>query len=196
MFGPSPWRFFFGSLLPQLASGEVMRFLDDPRSQIAVSAAPFSLPFKLSALGLAAGGWDAARAVNKGLVLLLLALTALTARRSASDRDDLLRWTALASLGSVATRFAGPHVQVSALFLLLLLAGEVRSWTGRALFGAAAGLLVLSPLPAPTPAPLALGVAQTLVLVGMQAWVVLRGSDRGALSPQSETSKGTCVASR
>lgn len=189
VFGPTPWSFFVHTLLPNMASSQVMRFLDDGPRQIAINSAPFSLPFKLSALGVGEAGWAVAKRVNQGFTLLLLGLTVWTALVPATDRHDLLRWASIAMLGSVATSFAGPHVHVSTVFVLLLLAGELRGWRAWCGYAALWMILVVFPLPMPTTALLLGGLLQTLVLVGLFTWLIVR-------SPRPDVGSGRAVPLR
>ena len=174
LFGLSPWRDFVHTLLPLMAHSDVMGFLDDTPAQIAINVSPFSIPFKLAALGLGDMGWDEARLVNRVFTGLLLILTVLAARPEADDRYDLLRWSSIATLGAVASNFAGPHVQVGTAFVLLVLVAEVRGAVGWALFAAGWALFLVFPLPVSDSLLLVLGLTQTIALLGLLCWLVIR----------------------
>ena len=176
VYGPSPWHHFAHTLLPSMASGDVMRFLDVDELQIAVNVAPFSLPFKLTGLGIGSAGWEEARAIGKAYQVLLVVLTLTMVRARRTERRDLLAWCTLAAMGAIASNFAGPHVQVSTALVLLLLAAEVRTASSVIALAMAWVLLLTMPWPISGPAMLWQGVLQTVVLVGFFTWLVLRGA--------------------
>lgn len=114
----------------------------------------------------------AARTVHKAFVVLLVGLTLVASRRRTDPRVDFVAWLSLAALSGLASNFAGPHVQVGTALVLLVLAGEVRSAMGWAMFGA---LWVLTSYwPLPEGVLLAGGLLQTPTMVATLGWLMVR----------------------
>jgi hypothetical protein len=184
VLGTSPWHFFIETNVPLMTSGNVMSFVDRDALVVAQNVSPFSLPLKLRELGLAEWGLDEAQRVSKGFWLLLFGLTAWTARRRGDARHFILVWSAIAMLGAIQSNFAGQHVMVGMIYLMMVLATEVRTVGATVLF--AVGWLLFTLFPAAPSQPtfmLGFGLLQGVIVVGFLVWLLLRKPRVDALDP-------------
>jgi len=174
LFGPAPWKAFFGYHLPRLQSGEALGFLNRSLDEIANNFSPFGIPFKLQQLGLNVG-WELARQVSNLYSVLLVVLAIVVGRRLGSGRGyDLRVWLALLTLGALRSPFAPPHVLVGLIWLLVLLSAELESRWQVAGFATLWILFnVFAPMESVLPAILLSLLRQTLLFGGL-TWLALR----------------------
>jgi hypothetical protein len=132
VLGTRVWRDFLFYQLPNIQSGEALRFLAASRREIAYNIAPFGLPFKLRELGLEGMGWAQARLFGNAYTLVVLALAALAGRRKGRAQYRLTVWLAVVMLGSLRSPYAAPFIVSTVVVLFLVLAAEVRSRRGLA----------------------------------------------------------------
>lgn len=174
VLGTKVWHDFLFYHLPHVQSGEALRFLAGSTREITFNLAPFGIPFKLDALGLAGWGWAQARLFGNIFTVLLLVLAALAGRNRGGPRHRLIVWLALLMLASLRSPYAAPFVLSTTLVLLLVLAAEVRSRRGLAAFVAVWALLSL-PIPISDPSvSIAVSLARMLVLYVFLLWAMLR----------------------
>ncbi len=174
VLGTRVWRDFFVYHLPHVDSGEALRFMARSPREIAFNIAPFGIPFKLGALGLAGWSWPQARLFGRAYTLLVFALAALAGRNGGTARHRLTVWLAVVMLASLRSPYAAPFVLSTVCVLLAVFAAEVRSRSTLAAFMFAWCLITL---PTPTHEPtavIAVSLARVLVLYALLAWAALR----------------------
>lgn len=106
--------------------------------------------------------------------MALIAVTLLAARRRGDARHQLLQWSSLMMLGAIKSSFAGPHVLVGAVMLLLLVLPEIRGTARNAAYILAWLLIGVGPVPAAAPVVLTIGLLQTLLVLAGSGWLLLR----------------------
>lgn len=124
VIGWGPFAAFFDVHLPGIRSGAAYDFLDDDLLTIVTNWSPFSLPFKLDALGVGIDGWRWGPPISTGFTVLAFALTALGARRIHDRRSALAIGMAILTLASMRSPMAAPYVTITGFWALLLLAAE------------------------------------------------------------------------
>lgn len=174
VLGTKVWRDFLFYHLPNVQSGDALRFMAGNPREIALNLAPFGIPFKLEALGLASWGWVEARRFGSVFTVLLLVLAALAGRNVGSPRHRLTVWIALVLLASLRSPYAAPFILSTLVVLLLVLAAEVRSRRSLAAFAAViAAFLVPTPNPDPK-TDIAVSLVRAALLYAFLVWAVLR----------------------
>jgi hypothetical protein len=174
VLGTGVWRDFLFYQLPNIQSGEALRFLADSPREIAYNLAPFGIPFKLRELGVAGLGWPQARLLGNAYTLVALGLAALAGRRKGRAPFRLTVWLAVVMLGSLRSPYAAPFIVSTVVVLFLVLAAEVRSRRGLAAF-LAVGAFVTTAMPLSDPRLLiAASLVQMGVLDGFLVWAVVR----------------------
>ncbi|HTO09541.1 MAG TPA: glycosyltransferase family 87 protein [Myxococcota bacterium] len=177
LLGPEPFRAFFGYQLPRLASGAAFSFAERPETPAFVVSRNFSaygLAAKLRALGVSGASPAVGQVISGGYTLLLLWL-AFTAREGVTRLERAQRWLALLSLAALRSPVApSAYVVVPSLWLLCLLAAEVRGRPWAAVGLAALWLGVMGPPPLPGTLEFVAGLASQGVVVALNLWVLLR----------------------
>jgi alpha-1,2-mannosyltransferase len=173
-FGWSPLRYFVVYELPRLSSGEALRFMIDTPSNIVMNMSPFGIPFRMTLLGVTmANIWGKARLVGLVFSAWLLFVTIAAGRRTGSRSFQACTWLALLTLGAFRSPFAPGYVLFSALWMLSLLAIEVRHRRS------VVGLCILWPLwsllpPFPPAIGAVYGTVLILLLLVVISWVAIR----------------------
>jgi alpha-1,2-mannosyltransferase len=174
VLGTKVWRDFLFYHLPNVQSGEALRFLSGSTREIAFNLAPFGIPFKLGALGLEGWGWAQARLFGNVYTALLLMLAVLAGRNQGSAQHRLTVWLAIVMLGSLRSPYAAPFVLSTMLLLFLVLVAEVRSRRGLVAFMA---IWAIVSLPTPSSDPkvmIAILLTRAVVIYAFLVWMVLR----------------------
>jgi alpha-1,2-mannosyltransferase len=174
VLGTRVWHDFLYYHLPHVQSGEALKFLAGATREIEYNVAPFGIPFKLAALGLAGWGWAEARLFGNIYTVLVFVLAVLAGRNKGSPRHRLSVWLAVLMLASLRSPYAPPFVLATALVLLLVLAAEVRSRRGLAAF---VGVWAVFSVPIPVADPdgsMIQSLVRVLIIYAFLVWVVLR----------------------
>jgi hypothetical protein len=174
VLGTKVWHDFLFYHLPNVQSGEALRFMAGSPREIAFNIAPFGIPFKLAALGLGAFGWREARLFGNVFTLLLLVLAVVAGRAKGSPTHRLMVWLSILMLASLRSPYAAPFVLSTLLVLLLVLSSELRSARGVVAF---ALICALFTLPAPFADPrgqIAASLVRVLLFYVFLVWAALR----------------------
>jgi hypothetical protein len=193
VLGSDPFVAFFSYQLPRLVSGEAFSFFEKNPAMIAANESIYGLAFKLAQLGSGEASRGLASALSYIFLAALVGVSALTAGRSSTRSERAQLWLALLNLAALCAPFApSSYVPASTLWLLSLLAPDLRARAGRVTFFVVAWLLI-SGLP-PAPSPMANLIASLLVqgsLLAANVWVVVRAMVRSG--PQ-QTAAGPIAA--
>jgi hypothetical protein len=188
--GPAPFRAFVGYQLPRMQSGDAFDFAKDyPEYRLFLVADNFSpagLVSKLQELGLRGATPRLGRLALSGYSVLLLAAAVIAGRKGGSRRNQACRWLALLNLAALQSPGAfADYVTVGSVWLLALLPDQFRGHPGRAVPLAACWVFFalvpgVPPVPASLPVPLTmiLTTIGVILLVGFNAWVIVRASQR------------------
>jgi len=145
--GRAPFEAFLSYQLPRIQSGEAFSFYEAKEIVVSRNLGIPGLVTKLQFLG-APGMTHGLGAVLGWLFTLVLLWLAWTAGRRVEGRVGEARaWFALLTLGALRSPLAPPYVSLSALWLLTLLAGEIRGRASRVVGFVVAWLLVVGPPP-------------------------------------------------
>jgi hypothetical protein len=178
--GWSPFAAFVSYQLPRIVSGEAFSFAEReglPVFLISSNYSVYGLFPKLRILGVP--GMTRAVAVTASWAYMgMLAWLAWRAGRPARTRLEAAQvWLALLSLASLRSPVApAAYVVVPSLWLLTLLAGEVKGRKALAAAFVVAWLLIMGPPPLPDRWDLYIGLAGQGLLVAVSLFVLLRGT--------------------
>ena len=182
VLGSGPFVAFFSYQLPRLVSGQAFSFFEKNPAMIAANESIYGLAFKLAQLGSGEASRGLASALSYIFLAALVGVTAFTARRSSTRLERAQLLLALLNLAALRAPFApSSYVPASTLWLLSLLAPDLRARAGRVIVFVIAWILI-SGLP-PAPSPIANLIASLLVqgsLVAANVWVVVRAIVRSA----------------
>lgn len=189
VLGSAPFEAFWNYQIPALQSGAAFAFdevwpeMREPVLTINLSVGRlWDKLFELGLVGATGGAW-----LLRGYALLVVALTFLFARRAESRAGQALAWLGLLNL---AVLHAGggwaDYVTAPSLLLFCLVASEARQRRGL-LIGLCVGAAILysalgvQPMPQLLPAPTGyvVSIAFTLMLVGVNIWMVVRSPKVG-----------------
>lgn len=185
--GVDPLKFFLTYTLPRLSSGETFAFMDDDAFSLLTNMSPFGLSFKLQLLGLDVGDpWKIGRQISRVYSLFLIILAVVAGRRLGDRHAQILIWMSLLVLGSLQSPFAPGYVAIGLLWAMIFLTVEVR----RAASGMAlviVWLFLTVPIQVSMTVQTVQSVLQTILVVGMPIWLILRGGpsnviERGAIA--------------
>lgn len=173
VFGPAPFEAFVVYELPRLSSGAALEFFSESLTDISINLAPFGIPFKLQALGVAVDDvWARAATVNSVFTAIVVGLTIVAARRRIDRRIDVGLWLAVLTLGGLRSPFAPGYVAFGALWLLTLWVADVRR-PAHAL-GLAIVFIVLSGAPLSGAPLIVFSFAQQATLLALLVWFIAR----------------------
>ena len=172
--GWAPFEAFLSYQLPRIQSGEAFSFYEDNELVVSRNLGIPGLVTKLHFLG-APGMTHALGAALGWLFTLVLLWLAWTAGRRAEDRVGHSRvWLALLTLGALRSPLAPPYVSLSTLWLLTLLAGEIRGRASRVVSFVVAWLLVMGPPPLTGAPEFTVSFLGQLVGLAVCVWPLLR----------------------
>ncbi len=187
VLGWAPYGAFLSYHLPRIASGEAFSFVD--RQGVFYTARNlgiFGLIGKLGLLGLPGMTRGVASIVSWLYTAVLLALAWRAGRQERSHLAAAQLWLALLNLGALRSPLApSAYTTVQTLWLLALLAPEIR---GRIALGIGVFLawnLIMGLPPLPPTGELVVGLVTQLLVLGINVWVVLRRPAAPALSAQA-----------
>jgi hypothetical protein len=190
VIGLQPFRAFLGYQLPRMQSGEAFDFAKDyPEYRLFLVADNFSpagLVAKLHELGVRGATPRLGRLALSGYSILLLAVAAIAGRKGGSRRERACRWMALLNLAALQSPGAfADYVTVGSVWLLALLPDQIHGHPGRTVLLACCWVFFalvpgVPPVPSSLPVPLMmiLTTLGVILLVGFNAWVIVRTSQR------------------
>ncbi|MCA9540610.1 MAG: DUF2029 domain-containing protein, partial [Myxococcales bacterium] len=146
---------FVHTHLPAIASGAAYDFLGADLLSIVTNWSPFSLPFKLEALGVELEPWRWGPRVGTVFTALAFVLAMFGGRRIVDRRSAAVVGLAVLTLASMRSPMAPPYVTTSAFWALLFVVAE------------------------PTGAGRWLGLAGMAMLLGLPMWVIALGGSEG-----------------
>jgi hypothetical protein len=177
VLGPDPFVAFVRYQLPRIATGEAFSFIDRPDGPVFIVSRNFSVPgivHKLRLLGVADLSSAGATWLGWVYTLLLIGLAWRAARRTATPVGNVLMWLVVLNLAALRSPVApSAYVAGPVLWMLALLAGEVR---GRYSVGGAiviAWVLIVGPPPLPDKIDLLVGLIGQGLAVGFGVWLLL-----------------------
>jgi hypothetical protein len=181
VLGWTPFEAFLTYQLPRIHTGEAFAFYEKEALVVSRNLGIPGLVTKLQFLGVP-GMTHGLGATLGWLFTFLLFWLAWTAGRRAEGRVAEARaWLALLSLGAFRSPLAPPYVTLSILWLLTLLAGEIRGRTSAVVAFVVAWLLIMGP--PPLTGPIEFIVSFLGQIAGLA--VCIRGL-RGPRAPASE----------
>lgn len=126
VFGLDPIKSFLLYELPRLSSGEAMRWFTSLNTNIIINTGPFSIPYKLSLLGVHfKDTWAVARVVNSLYTLSLLGLVVAVALQKKTRVQSLCFWLGVLTLSGLQSPFSPSYVLMPVVWLLTVLTMEV-----------------------------------------------------------------------
>jgi hypothetical protein len=183
VLGPQPYQDFFRSQLGALASGAAFAQHQTTLVYLAANHSPYALGLKLAQLGLPLDSPMIGTALMWIFGLTVLVLAALSAKRSGASglRTDL----ALLNLGALCAAFAPmTYTSVGSLWLLTLLASDIRGKKGRLALLVASWLLLAIFVPV-----ILLSIVSQGIAIGLGIWVVI-----GRRAPEASADRSIAAA--
>ena len=186
VLGPRPFRAFVAYQLPRMQSGEAFDFGKDypeyRQALVADNFSPAGLVAKLHELGVPGTTPRLGRVALSGYAFLLVGAAFLAGRRQGSRRDQACLWLAVLNLAALQSPGAfADYVTLGSVWLLVLVPDLFRGRPLRTAFLAVCWVFfALVPGVPPVPASLSEPAMMTLtavgivVLLGFNAWVILR----------------------
>ena len=174
ILGWAPFEAFLRYQLPRIQSGEAFSFYEGKEVVVSRNLGIPGLVTKLHFLG-APGMTHALGAALGWIFTLLLLWLAWTAGRRAEGRVGEARvWLALLTLGALRSPLAPPYVSLSTLWLLTLLAGEIRGRTSWVVGFVVAWLLIIGPPPLTGAPEFIVSFLGQIVGLAVCVWPLLR----------------------
>lgn len=172
--GVQPMTAFLTYLLPRLGSGEAFAFMDDEVFSILTNMSPFGIPFKLQLLGMKVGDpWIIGRWLGRVYSAALVVLALVSAQRQGDRRAKAVTWMSLLVLAALQSPFAPGYTLIGLLWAMTLLAVEVRRVRGGLAIVFLMLVLVVIP-PLPVPVITVQSLIQSVLAIGVPAWLILR----------------------
>jgi hypothetical protein len=176
VLGPDPYRAFIAYQLPRLASGAAFEFTHNGAHEVFLISRNFSiagLGAKLRVLG-APDAWISAVGIAPWIYLVgLLALAWFTARARRTRVGQLILWFSLLNLAALRSPIApSAYVLAPVLWVLALLATEIRGRRALVAALAAGWIVVVGPPPLPDRADLIVGLACQAVVIALSVGAV------------------------
>ena len=174
ILGWAPFEAFLRYQLPRIQSGEAFSFYEGKEVVVSRNLGIPGLVTKLHFLGVP-GMTHALGAALGWIFTLLLLWLAWTAGRRAEGRVGEARvWLALLTLGALRSPLAPPYVSLSTLWLLTLLAGEIRGRTSWVVGFVVAWLLIIGPPPLTGAPEFIVSFLGQIVGLAVCVWPLLR----------------------
>lgn len=178
VLGTEPFIAFISYQLPRMASGAAFSFgerADIPTFIVSRSFSIYAVVAKLRLLGIADLGVTVAKAITWIYTASLLWLAWRADVRGSDKRIQLLVWLALLNLAALRSPVApSAYVTGPTLWLLALLAPEVKSRYSRGIALAAVWLLIMGPPPLPDRVDLLVGLVGQALALALGVWVLVR----------------------
>jgi hypothetical protein len=147
LLGWTPFEAFLSYQLPRIHNGEAFSFYEDKELVVSRNLGIPGLVTKLHFLGVPGMTHPLGAALGWAFTLLLLWLAWSAGRRAEGRIAEARVWLALLTLGAFRSPLAPPYVTLSTLWLLTLLAGEIRSRTSWTVGFVLAWLLIMGTPP-------------------------------------------------
>jgi hypothetical protein len=178
ILGTDPFVAFVSYQVPRIVSGEAFSFnerADVPAFIVSRNFSIYGIVAKLHLLGLVGVRSTTAHALTWGYTLLLVGL-AWRARAASPDRRfQAMAWLALLNLAALRSPVApSAYVTAPMLWLLALLAAEVRHRYTMAIALGVAWVVIMGPPPLPDRMDLVLGLLGQGVALALGLWVLMR----------------------
>ncbi len=147
VLGWSPFQAFLQYQLPRIHTGEAFAFYEHEELVVSRNLGIPGLVTKLHWFGVPGMTRGLGALLGWLFTLLLLVLAWVAGRRAEGRIGDARAWLALLTLGAFRSPLAPPYVTLSTLWLLSLLAGEIRGRTARVAAFVVVWLLVMGTPP-------------------------------------------------
>jgi len=147
VLGWSPFEAFLGYQLPRIQSGEAFAFYEREALVVSRNLGIPGLVTKLHFFGVPGMTHGLAALLGWLFTLLLFWLAWTAGRRTEGRVAEARAWLALLALGAFRSPLAPPYVSVATLWLLTLLAGEIRGRRSWVVGFVVAWLLIIGPPP-------------------------------------------------
>jgi hypothetical protein len=180
ILGVAPMQAFLSFELPRLMNGQAFTFIDREGLALFIKARNFSiygLLVKLQLLGISGFNTTIFHLLQWIYTIVIFVLTFFAARKNlgSSRLAKAQAWFAVLILASLRSPIApSAYVVVPALFLLVLLAGEIR---GRITYGflfVVAWILIMGVPPLPDRPELLIDLLGDAVTLALCMWVLIR----------------------
>jgi hypothetical protein len=180
VLGSDPFDAFIRYQVPRIANGDAFSFATRdgvPAFFVSRNFSAGGMVSKLRLLGVPGMTRGVIAIVVWAYTLLLLWLGWRTGRTTPSRADAAARWLALVSLAALRSPLApSAYVVAPTLFLLAVIAGDVRGRPGRAVALGVAWMAVMGAPPLPDTADLLFGIVSQGLVVGVNVWVLVRST--------------------
>ncbi len=134
-FGFQPVESFLTYQLPMIASGESVKWFSLSDTSTLINSSPFGTPFKLQLLGMKFDDiWGSARIFNSLFTLSIVGIAIWAGLKKKDRTQQLSMWLGLLTLSAMQSPFAPGYVIMPMIWLLTLLAAEVKSTVGLIVF--------------------------------------------------------------
>jgi alpha-1,2-mannosyltransferase len=178
VLGPEPFIAFISYQLPRMVSGAAFSFIeraDIPAFIVSRNFSVYAVVAKLRLLGVSGLGTTMAQTITWIYTALLLFL-AWRAHVGRSDkRIQVLVWLGLLSLAALRSPVApSAYVTGPMLWLLALLAPEIKGSYPRAIALTVSWFLIMGPPPLPDRADLVVGLVGQALALALGIWVLVR----------------------
>jgi Glycosyltransferase family 87 len=192
VLGWSPFQAFLTYQLPRISSGEAFAFYEKaPEFIISRNFGIPGLTTKLNLLGVPGMTRGLGSVLGWIYTLGLLAIAWVGGLRPASRLGDARVWLGLLSLAALRSPLApSAYVTISVLWLLSLLAGEVRRRPARAVALVVAWAAIMGPPPLEGPVELVVGFLGQATGIVVCLWAVLGPRPGTESVPQSALAAG------
>jgi alpha-1,2-mannosyltransferase len=178
ILGTDPFVAFVSYQLPRIVSGEAFSFnerADVPSFIVSRNFSIYGIVAKLRLLGLTGVGSTTAHALTWGYTMLLLWLAWRARIASPSRRLQAIAWLALLNLAALRSPVApSAYVTAPMLWVLALLAAEVRHRYTMAIAIGAAWVVIMGPPPLPDKIDLVSGLLGQGVALALGIWMLMR----------------------
>jgi hypothetical protein len=173
-FGAGPLVAFVRYELPRLSSGEALQFLADTPFNINANQSLFGLPFRLALAGVSiADPWRAARTLGLAFTVVVLVVVTIAGLRRGNRREQACVWLALLTLGALRSPFAPAYVAFGVVWLMSLVALEIRGARAAATL-VMLWLLASFQVPLPAAAGAIVGIPVVLLIDAFLIWIAVR----------------------
>jgi hypothetical protein len=176
IYGFAPYRAFIGYQLPRVLSGEAFSFFKNLDLTLATNISVYAIPFKLQRLGVPGMSEGLAAGLVWLFTVLLVAATAVAARRRRDSSLEPAVWLSLLALCSLRSPDA-PNVYIgaAALWALSLLATETRGRVAAVFLFVFAWICMTVQPPLPDPkGTIVLWMSGQVTILAFGFWVMLR----------------------
>jgi hypothetical protein len=178
VLGREPFIAFISYQLPRMVSGAAFSFserADIPTFIVSRNFSVYAVVAKPRLLGVAGLGVTIAQAITWIYTAFLLWLAWRTHVERPEKRIQALVWLGLVNLAAMRSPVApSAYVTGPMLWLLALLAPEVKGSHPRAIALAVAWVLIMGPSPLPDQADLVVGLTGQAIALALAMWVLVR----------------------